>query len=237
MTNTAATIKSPARLLAECTVAGQEAVLDASGAMYLPALSLMVASDLHFEKGTSWASRRIFLPPYDTHATFAALEAAVAHFMPQAILFLGDSFHDEGGPDRLDAVMVNHLAQMAVGRDLIWVTGNHDPVLPDHLPGLCVNEFADGGLHFTHIPQAGATGQVSGHLHPVAAVRGRGRLVRRRCFATDGDRMILPSFGAFTGGLSLRDKAFDGLFAPGELVAYAIGDTAIYALPSNSCGR
>lgn len=236
--NAAATkLRVKTRLSADCMIAGEMAVLDATGAMFLPAFSMLVVSDLHFEKGTAWAKRRIFLPPYDTHATFAALEDAATHFSPKAILFLGDSFHDEGGPGRLDDTILARLDALAGGRDLIWVTGNHDPVLPDHLPGMCVSEFASGRLHFTHIPAKGASSQISGHLHPVAAVRGRGRLVRRRCFATDGNRMILPSLGAFTGGLSLQDRAFDHLFEVSKLTAYAIGDSAIHALPASACGR
>jgi DNA ligase-associated metallophosphoesterase len=225
------------RLVATCTIAGEEALLDQTGAMYLTGLSMLVVSDMHFEKGTSWAKRRIFLPPYDTHATLGELENAVAHYAPRAILFLGDSFHDAGGPARLDETIVSRLESLSSGRDLIWVTGNHDPQLPEHLPGMCVDEFASGRLHFTHIPVRGASGQISGHLHPVAAVKGRGRTVRRRCFATDGNRMILPSIGAYTGGLALHDKAFDGLFEQGALMAYAIGDSAIHALPAAACGR
>lgn len=225
------------RLAALCEISGEEAVLDQTGAMFLTGLSMLVVSDLHFEKGTAWAKRRIFLPPYDTQATFCELESAVAHFAPQAILFLGDSFHDTEGPARLDESIVSRLESLASGRELIWVTGNHDPELPEHLPGTCVDEFASGSLHFTHIPVRGASGQVSGHLHPVAAVKGRGRTVRRRCFATDGNRMILPSIGAYTGGLALHDKAFDGLFEPDALIAYAIGDSAIHALPASACGR
>ncbi len=230
-------LQAKPRLSADCIIAGEQAVLDATGAMYLPGLSMLVVSDLHFEKGSSWARRRVFLPPYDTHATFSALEQAVLHFSPKAILFLGDSFHDEGGPERLEPSIMGRLSAMAAGRELIWVTGNHDPQLPEHLPGTSVSEFASGNLHFTHIPVKGAKGQISGHLHPVAAVTGRGRTVRRRCFATDGNRMIMPSTGAFTGGLSLRDKAFDHLFETQNLVAYAIGDSAIHALPASACGR
>lgn len=237
MMSAAAKQLSAKRLSATCSIVSEEAVLDQTGAMYLTGLSMLVVSDLHFEKGTSWARRRIFLPPYDTHATLAELENAVAHYAPRSILFLGDSFHDAGGPDRLDQTIVSRLESLSSGRDLIWVTGNHDPQLPDHLPGMSVNEFASDSLHFTHIPVKGAAGQISGHLHPVAAVKGRGRTVRRKCFATDGDRMILPSIGTFTGGLALHDKAFDGLFQSGALTAFAIGDSAIHALPAAAIGR
>ena len=225
------------RPTAECMIAGESAILDLTGAMFLPHLSMLVVSDLHFEKGTAWAKRRIFLPPYDTHATFTVLEQAVGYFAPRIVLFLGDSFHDEGGPDRLDAKIVDRLYCLATGRELIWVTGNHDPVLPDYLPGTCLSEYKSGSLHFSHIPDKGVFGQVSGHLHPVAAVKGRGRTVRRRCFASDGARMILPSIGAFTGGLNLKDRAFDDLFNEKDLIAYAIGDSAVHAIPANACGR
>jgi uncharacterized protein len=221
----------------ECELAGYLAILDRSGALFLPELDTLVVADLHFEKATAWAKRRIFLPPYDTSATLAVLEDAAEHYAPGTIIMLGDNFHDVEGPDRLQDEMKARIDVLGTGRDLVWITGNHDPVLPSSLAGICVSELASGRLHFTHIPERGAMGQVSGHLHPVASVKGRGRTVRRRCFATDNDRMILPSLGALTGGLSLKDQAFDGLFNPSSLIAYTIGDSDIHAIPAQAIGR
>ncbi len=117
------------------------------------------------------------------------------------------------------------------GRDWVWIAGNHDPLPPAELGGVTAEEVCIGALRFRHEPMADAApGQVAGHLHPVARLLRRGRAVRRPCFASDGDRMILPAFGAFTGGLNLRDRAFGGMFDDDRLVAHVTGKQRVYTL-------
>ena len=117
---------------------------------------------------------------------------------------------------------------VARGRTLLWVVGNHDPEGPGYLPGDAVDELAIGGLLLRHEPQPGdQPGEVAGHLHPCARVVGAGRSVRRRCFVTDGRRIILPAFGAYAGGLNIRDAAYAGLFAHAPLVG-ALGQRRVH---------
>lgn len=215
-----------------CTIAGNEAVLDVSGAVYFPADALLVVADMHLEKGTAWARRGFFLPPYDSKLTLLALKKVAAKFSPKRILFLGDSFHDKTAAFRLQSLELEALNQIASKHELIWVTGNHDPQIPDMITGTCCDEMHVGGLHFTHIPIKNyeAEGQVSGHLHPAAHVTGRGRSIRRRCFITDGKRMIVPAFGAYTGGLSVKDKVFDGLFDKPTTRIFVLGDEEIFPM-------
>ena len=223
-------IKMPMEIT--CDIAGNEAVLDVSGAVYFPADELLVIADMHLEKGTAWAKRGIFLPPYDSKLTIVALQKVVAKFLPKRILFLGDSFHDKTAALRLQTVELEALNQIAAKQELIWVTGNHDPQIPDMITGTCCDEMHVGGLHFTHIPTKNyeAGGQVSGHLHPAAHVIGRGRSIRRRCFITDSKRMIVPAFGAYTGGLSIKDKAFDGLFDKPLTRIFVLGDDEVFPM-------
>ena len=61
-------------------------------------------------------------------------------------------------------------------------------------------------------------------------MRGRGGSVRRRAFATDGTRMVLPAFGVLTGGLNVLDRAFQPLFAAGMLRAFLIGDGRLFPI-------
>ena len=215
-----------------CEIAGNEAVLDVSGALYLPQDKLLVVSDMHLEKGTSWARRGIFLPPYDSKLTLTALQKVVNRFQPLRILFLGDSFHDKSAPFRLQTVELETLNLIAAKHEFIWVTGNHDPEIPDMLPGICCEELHASGLHFAHIPTKtfDAEGQLAGHLHPVALINGRGRNLRRRCFITDGKRMIMPAFGAYTGGLSVKDNAFNGLFDKPSTRIFVLGDHAVFSM-------
>lgn len=212
-------------------IAGEPALCDRRGALYFPDLGLLCVSDLHLEKGSSLARRGVLVPPYDTPATLLRLRAIVDHYRPKIVVSLGDSFHDSDGAARLpDAIRID-LSSMMAGRDWFWVAGNHDPQAPSGLPGETVEALAVGGLVFRHEPSANAReGEISGHLHPCARIVQRGRSVRRRCFATDGTRVIMPAFGAYTGSLNVLDRAYAGLFRRDGFMAYMIGASRIFAI-------
>src|SRR5438552_12370303 len=167
---------------------------DLSGALFWQEQSLLVVSDLHLEKGSSFAARGVLLPPYDTVATLSRLAAVIARHDPRRVIALGDSFHDRNAHERLSVLDRETLTAMQARRDWIWISGNHDPALPSDLGGVVAGEVAIGRIAFRHEP-TGAFGEISGHLHPKARVPTRGRTVERRCFATDGDRAIMPAFG------------------------------------------
>jgi DNA ligase-associated metallophosphoesterase len=212
-------------------VAGEEAACDRRGALHFAAHALLVVSDLHLEKGSAYARRGIFLPPYDTAQTLARLEAVVAEFDPRIVICLGDSFHDRAGSSHLPSIYRERLERMMRGREWLWVTGNHDPDAPDNLSGTSVTEVALGALRFRHEPSAGPShGEVAGHLHPGARIVRQGRSVRRPCFATDGLRMIMPAFGALTGSLNVLDRAYASLFDWTSFRAHVLGAERVYAL-------
>jgi uncharacterized protein len=217
---------------AAAKVAGVDVVLDLSGALFVPESEALIVSDLHFEKASSFARRRQFVPPYDTGLTLTALESVVREYTPKLVICLGDSFHDPFCAERLQPDAISRFSALARDRDWIWVTGNHDPEIPHMLAGDRVEELCIGPLSLRHIPQMGEAGQgeVSGHLHPVARIHRRGRLVRRPCFATDGARLIMPAFGALTGGLNLGNPAFKGLFDLSSLTAWMIGADRLHAV-------
>jgi uncharacterized protein len=210
-------------------LSGLAATLDLSGAMYLADQDVLLVADLHFEKGSAFAKRGMFLPPYDTRETLAALAEVVARFDPRTVIALGDSFHDIGGPERLGDEERDGLKAVQTGRDWIWVTGNHDRSLPDSVGGEVVDEMQLASLTLRHEPAEGATAEVAGHLHPVGKVVMRGRGVRRRCFVTDGQRCVMPAFGALAGGLNACDAAFKPLFPKG-FNAHLIGAERIFAI-------
>jgi DNA ligase-associated metallophosphoesterase len=142
---------------------------------------------------------------------------------PVQLVFLGDSFHDGRALERIGAADVERLCMMARSRTLVWIVGNHDAEGPGGLPGETAETLRIGALVLRHEPQAGPqVGELAGHLHPCARITALGRSVRRRCFVTDGERLILPAFGAYAGGLNVRDVAYAGLFARPPL-AVALG--------------
>ncbi|MDF1721413.1 MAG: ligase-associated DNA damage response endonuclease PdeM [Minwuia sp.] len=198
----------------EMVVNGARLQPDPSGAVWWPAEGMLIVSDLHFEKGSAMARRgHGLLPPYDTATTLTRLEALLQHYRPARLLALGDSFHDRHAFSRLSANETDRLAALSQRQEMIWITGNHDPEPPDSIGGRILETYPCGPLLFRHEPVVGrAPGEVAGHLHPKARIRGRGRQVRARCFATDGLRLIVPAFGAYTGGLDVMDAAFRPLF-------------------------
>jgi hypothetical protein len=199
------------------------------GALWWADEGMLVVADLHLEKGSSFARRGQLLPPYDTGETLARLALLVGRFQPRVVVALGDSFHDPEAATRLNPRDRALLASLQVGRNWIWIAGNHDPDAPAGIAGETLETLAVGRLTFRHEPAAApADGEIAGHLHPAARVVGRGRSVRRRCFAGDGYRLIMPAFGAYSGGLDVFDAAFDGLFEPAAFRAYMLGEDRVY---------
>ena len=211
------------------TLAGEPARLLPSGALVLEAHSALVVADLHLEKGSAFAARGQLLPPLDTRETLRRLAADVAAQRPGAVLFLGDAFHDRQASRRMSAEDRGVLETLAQGADLVWITGNHDPKPDGDLPGEAADEVRLGDLVLRHEPRPGAAhGELAGHLHPCARIATPRGSVRRRCLVTDGERAVLPAYGAFTGGLNVLDAAFAGLFRKPPVVA-ALGDRRVHA--------
>lgn len=213
------------------TLAGETLALDLCGGLWLAAHRTLIVSDLHLEKGSAYAARTgQFLPPYDTRETLACLHEAVVRHDPARVVALGDSFHDARGPERMEPGDRAMVAALQEGRDWVWIAGNHDAAVSEGVGGRYAETLTLGGLTLRHEPTQGAApGEIAGHLHPCGKVAMRGRAVRRRCFVTDGARLVMPAFGAYAGGLNVRDKAFEPLF-PGGFTAHLLGDGRVFSI-------
>jgi len=227
---------SPEARAGVLTVAGVSLLADCDGALYWPEEGILAIADLHLEKGSSFAARGVLLPPYDTAATLSRLARIIARYAPRTVVALGDSFHDGDGPARIGDGDRAALATLQRGRDWIWITGNHDPEPVSGLGGISAAILAVGALMFRHQPdRLAADGEIAGHLHPVARVSGRGRTVSRRCFACDGRRTVMPAFGAYAGGLNVRDRAFAEVFGTLAFTAHMLGEGRVYAVAAKRC--
>lgn len=200
------------------------------GTLFHAASRTLIVADLHLEKGSYFALRRQMLPPYDSAATLAKLTRAAACQKPDRIVLLGDSFHDEKGVERLSADCRDSIFALARISELVFITGNHDKNLPVDLPGAIMPEFALDGIHLRH--EASGEGiEIAGHLHPAARVTTSQGAMRRRCFAVSSQTLILPAFGAYTGGLNIRDRAFAKPFRGDVPHALVMGNARLFSIP------
>jgi hypothetical protein len=205
----------------------------AAGALYWESEDTLLVADLHLEKGAAFAARGMMLPPYDTRSTLQRLAACLDHFSPRRVVALGDSFHRSELAGRLSADDREELAALQQGRDWYWILGNHDPDLPESIGGFVCRSLMIGGITLCHQPSLSRAPEIAGHLHPVARIARRGEGIRRKCFATDGHRLVMPAFGAYAGGLNVLDEAFSSLFHWHLMQAWLTGRTSVYPLQAS----
>ena len=185
-----------------------------TGALFWPDVQLLVVSDLHLGKSERMARRSgQLLPPYEGIETLSKLDAAIAHTKPKQVICLGDSFDDLDAGRSLPEDQISWITRLMAGREWTWIEGNHDPG-PLEFGGTHRAELSIGNLTFRHIATKSGMGEVSGHYHPKAQLNLRGRSLTRPCFLMDNARLILPAFGAYTGGLRSTSETLTHLMAP-----------------------
>ena len=215
----------------EARLAGTMVVALPGGALWIEAARALVVSDLHFEKAASFARFGRLLPPYDTRTTLTKLSRLMDKHGPELVVALGDSFHDCGGLARMGAGDRALLRGLMARCAWIWVAGNHDGRAGETLGGEVRDRLHIGPLMLRCEPRWGAApGEIAGHLHPCARVSGWGQSVRKPCFAYDGERLVMPAFGAYAGGLNMLDPAFAPIFPEGAM-AFIVGKDRVAPAP------
>ena len=197
-------------------------------ALFWPREQALLVADLHLEKASHYAKRGQFLPPYDSRETLDRLAAAVKETGARRVYTLGDNFHDAGGPARLEAHATGMLAALTGALDWVWIIGNHDAgqdeVGRQSCGGTFVDELEVAGLILRHRAKNGESRpELSGHYHPKIRVNLRQRHIARPCGVIGkgrggADRMILPAFGALTGGMDAADPAILGALQPARRI-------------------
>jgi uncharacterized protein len=198
----------------------------ANGALWLPLARLLVVSDLHLGKAARVARNSgMMLPPYEVRDTMTKLDNTINSLRAAHVVCLGDSFDDlQAGVDLPESEKL-WLTRLQAGRHWIWVEGNHDPG-PLDLGGVHLAQHFHAGLTFRHIAKVGAIGEISGHYHPKATLQTRASAYTAACFLIDKDKVIMPAFGAYTGGLHSQDRALTDLMK-GDALAVLTGRTAL----------
>ena len=197
-----------------------------SGALHIPAHDLLCVSDLHLGKSDRIARvSGTLIPPYENRATLDKLAQDISLTTPQTVICLGDSFDDSVAATTIPDEDRATISRLQAGRRWVWIAGNHDPG-PVNLAGTHLATFALGEIAFRHITTA-ETPEISGHYHPKHGLPKTGR--RRPCFIYNQARIILPAYGAYTGGLDAQSPAIKSLFSH-TAIAVLTGTKAI-AIP------
>ena len=204
---------------------GHRFLASPSGALFWPAEQALLVADLHLEKASWFARLGQFLPPYDSQATLTELAEEVAACGATRLYCLGDSFHDRFGCDRLHASSRALLTGLTGRLDWTWIVGNHDPGFADHCGGRLAEEVELAGIVLRHEavrddPQP----EMSGHFHPKLRVSLSGRSVSRRCFVVSPTKVILPAYGALTGGLDAHHPQIIGNVGPDAAALVPLSD-------------
>ncbi|MEE4454519.1 ligase-associated DNA damage response endonuclease PdeM [Novosphingobium resinovorum] len=190
-----------------------------ASALYWPCEQALLVADLHLEKASFFARTGQMLPPYDSRETLERLAMAVRATGARRVFALGDNFHDSAGPDRLEPHAAGMLDALTRALDWVWITGNHDPHLGVEAGGTRLEELAVGGMALRHQAVPGTReAEVSGHFHPRLMVEARGRRITRPCAVRSENRLILPAFGALTGGMNAGDPAILSALQPAEAI-------------------
>lgn len=205
-----------------CRLGTLDIMLDWRGIAFLPAHAMMIVADLHLEKAASFAARGQMLPPHETLDTLARLGDAVADYRPDRLVLLGDSFHSKIVSFDREGEAARRLVRLAKETRLVWIAGNHDPAPPIAVAGEVLEHVEIDEVMLRHVPVVDGHREIVGHLHPAARIATRAGAQRRKCFVHSPQRLLMPSFGALTGALDLREPAIAELFAEGVGHAHLI---------------
>jgi DNA ligase-associated metallophosphoesterase len=211
-------------------LAGEAVELLPERALWWPAGRTLFVADLHLGKAAAFRALGQPVPGGTTQENLARLDGLVARHAPRQIVFLGDYLHaaEARTPQVLAAVEAWRDVHAAL--DCLLVRGNHDRRAGDPPAALRIHMVEEphllGPFAACHHPQAHPTHFVlAGHLHPACKLHGRGRdSLRMPCFVHEGEQLILPAFGEFTGGWHVEA-------APGRRF-YGVGGDAVWPLPA-----
>ena len=201
-------------------------ILNKDGSIYWIKNKILILGDLHLEKGSSYASDGNFLPPYDTLDTLIKLTKTLKKYKSiKKIILLGDIFHDANGYYRLNVnekMIFDHICKKY---NIIWIYGNHDESFaPKNVDAF--NIYLLNGINFTHIPSNNDMIEISGHYHPKASFKYLGRKITKSCFVIGNNKIIIPAYGSYAGGLNIYSEIYKKYFK-NYFNVYAVGSSQI----------
>ena len=168
---------------------------------------IAILSDLHLEKGSSFASLGQFIPPYDSEETLKKLINFLKTHEVQTIILLGDTFHDGGALNRMSCKVKLIFDSLVENYEIIFVLGNHENKMKSPYIKFYERYIVDD-IHFLHEAVLEKKYQISGHFHPVASLKINSKKITEKCLIYSENHIIMPAFGEFTGGLNINNPVF-----------------------------
>jgi uncharacterized protein len=214
---------------------GEELQLHPNRAVVWPRRKMVIVADTHFGKSSYFGRHGIPVPAGSDHEDRDRLTRLVVECGAEQLIVLGDFLHAPISADSREARDLDAWAQALAPVRVTVIAGNHDRGTPRLAASI---EWREGELHeppFRMIHEAtdensDNTFSLSGHVHPVMRLQSAGKLrLRIPVFWQRASGLILPSFGAFTGGFAVRP-------APGEQL-FAAGPTAVTRMRTVAASR
>lgn len=198
-------------------VAGENLLLLPEKAVYWPAEQMLIIADIHFGKAAAFRALGVPVPRGTTSENLAGLDALVAKHGARRVVFLGDFLHARAAHASSTQLAMLAWRQRHLDLGLTLVRGNHDLHAGDPAAALGIElvdePHAIGPFAFCHHPDIDTPGYaLAGHVHPVYVLATRFDALRLPCFVVGSARMILPSFGAFTGGHAVKPEPGDNIY-------------------------
>jgi DNA ligase-associated metallophosphoesterase len=201
----------------EIDLAGERVLLLAQKALYWPHASMLVIADIHFGKAASFRAQGVPVPRGTTSQNLAALDELMAIYPTTEIVFLGDFLHARASHASATVAAMLAWRERNPKVRLTLVRGNHDVRAGDPSASLGITMVDEphnvGPFSFCHHPDIAGDGYVlAGHVHPVYILSSRLDSLRLPCFLVGPTRMVLPSFGAFTGGYAITPEPHEHVY-------------------------
>ena len=201
-----------------------------NGELYWQNKKTLIISDLHFEKGSFFSETRQFIPPFDTIETLRQLSKFIDDHPVEMIIFLGDLVHDKFAFQRMALEAKELFFEILKNINCTLTVGNHDDTsfLKDIGLNLTENIMIDD-ICFSHHPRIDKKFSVFGHYHPKVRLKINSRGIWTPCFIANKEKLLMPSYGYFTGGLSIKSLEIQKLFEP-EYEIYPLTKEKVYKL-------
>ena len=204
--------------MSEIEIRGERLCLDHRKAVFWPTQRALILADTHFGKSAIFRREGIALPEGSDAEDLAVISSLIGDYAAARLYILGDFIHGALPPRHCFYHAFNAWRARHEDLEVHVVLGNHDIGIDrSALPGIGWHTRLEfDPLELVHDPDEAKTGYyLAGHIHPVVRLSTRSDSLRMPVFWQRDEGMVLPSFGALTGGYAVSATRRHRLYAAG----------------------